>query len=70
MIEKIMESKRITKIVDEQILPLVKEFRQEEDHTVKLSIALNLLEFEDIFEYHYPSDFKDCNTHVTSYTGS
>lgn len=65
-----MESKRITQIVDEQILPLVKEFRQEKDQTVKLSIALNLLEFEDIFEYHYPSDFKDCNTHVTSYTGS
>lgn len=60
MIEKVMNRPKILKIVDEEILPLLDNYRKEEDEVMKRIGATMLLEFEDIFEYHFPEDFQDC----------
>ena len=60
MIEKIMNRPNILTLVDTQILPLVEVFRKEQESTLKKKIAQRLLEHEDIFEYHFPEDFAEC----------
>ncbi len=60
MINKVMNRTKILKIVDEKIIPLLQDFRKEENEHRKKEVAKMLLEFQDIFEYHFPEDFNDC----------
>lgn len=60
MIKKVMNRPKILKIVDEDIIPLLNHYRKEENENMKKEGAKMLLEFEDIFKYHFPEDFQDC----------
>ena len=53
------ETPGILKIVDNQILPLIKAFNAANDEDKK-EIAQELLVFGGILEYHYPEYYEEC----------
>lgn len=60
---KLLETPGILKIVDTQILPLLTRYWKATGATKK-TLAYQLLEHNEIFRYHYPEDYQECQSLV------
>lgn len=63
MKNKLLETPGILKIVDTQIIPLLTRYWKASG-AEKKSLAYQLLEHNEIFRYHYPEDYQECQSLV------
>ncbi len=57
---KLLETKGILLRVDAEIIPLMSRYSKAEG-SQKKQLAQQLLEYAEIFRYHYPECYKECS---------